>query len=164
MGNKKTGDLEKIYTSQGLIQYLDELFNTWCNIDDYDEILEPAAGSGNILDYFKNKYPNKKVLAYDIFNETQREDIIETDFLKYKGLEYNDRRITIMNPPFTKATSFIKKSLEVSKFVIAITGNSTFLNLDYDAMDVKEIQLINKQPFEGTDKTYNVAILIIEKK
>ena len=106
MSNKIIGDLEKIYTPNKLTDFLIEIIKRQYK-DEIVEILEPAAGSGQMIDRVRFHYPNTSLIAYDILNETKRDDIIETDFLKQK-LEYKKGRITIMNPP-----EYVKSMIKV---------------------------------------------------
>ena len=65
-----------------------------------EEWLENSAGSGRMVDFLKSK-SDKKIIAYDIINETGREDIKECNYLKEK-IEYKKGRVAFINPPFTK--------------------------------------------------------------
>jgi len=158
----KENPLEKIYTPRHIIEYLDECLKEFYK-EPPTEFLEPAAGDGQIINYLKEVYPHIPCLAYDIFNETGREDIIETDFLK-TPLEYKRGRVTIMNPPFTKGTKFIYKCLEVSDYVIAITSASTFVSLDWDKIEADCIRVSKKTKFINFEKGTDIAILCLKKK
>lgn len=166
MGNiKKENKLEKIYTLEPLINFLFEKVNEHYK-GEITEFLEPAAGSGNIIDFLKKKV-DIPVLSYDIYNETNRGDIIQSDFLK-QPIEYKKGRVCIMNPPFHKATKFIYKCLEVSDYVVSITGTTTILSLDYEKVEADEIFVIKKQPFwnqiENREHLVDVSILCLRKK
>jgi len=76
-------------------KYVDKV-NSLFPLSDYDYVLESSAGSGAFLDEF----PENK-LGMDI--ESQREDIIEQDFLTYFE-DINKSYITIGNPPFGRAS------------------------------------------------------------
>jgi len=158
----KENPLEKIYTPRHIIEYLDDCLKEFYK-GDITEFLEPAAGDGQILNYLSEVYVDIPVLAYDIFNETGREDIIEADFLK-TPLEYKAGRVTIMNPPFTKGTRFIKRCLEVSDYVIAITSASTFVSLDWDTIEADCIRISKKTKFINYEKGTDIAILCLKNK
>ena len=162
MSNKKVGDLEKIYTPNKLTDFLIEQVKKFNNTP-ITEILEPAAGSGQMVDRIQEHYESVPILAYDIYNETGRDDIIEADFLKLKGLEYKPGRITIMNPPFTKGLKFIYKCLEYSDLVFAITSSNSFMNVDYDKYEMLELYFIKQAEFSDGNK-YAINIMVIKKK
>ena len=76
-------------------RYVDKV-NELFPLSEYDYVLESSAGSGAFLDEF----PDNK-LGLDI--ESQREDIIEQDFLTYFP-DYDKSYITIGNPPFGRSS------------------------------------------------------------
>jgi len=165
LGNKKKGDLEKIYTPPDLtlkmLAHLKKFYD-----GEITQFLEPASGNGAIIDVLKKEYPTVPVLAFDIKNEANRNDIIEMNFLKPTlkyDLSYKKGRVTIMNPPFSKAIIFIKRCLEVSDFVISITGINSFINLDYNLIDAKKIDIYKKYTFlDG--KNYGICIISMKKE
>lgn len=118
------------------------------------EFLETSAGSGNIVNHFIEKGVTYQ--AYDIFNETHREDITQLDYLKHK-IEYKEGRVTIMNPPFNKGLKFLYKSLQESDYVVSIMSANSLLNLDYSKVWVDEIQFYKRFPFEKC----NVSIILL---
>jgi hypothetical protein len=156
----KENKLEKIYTSKPLINHLFDLLDTHYN-EEITEFLEPASGSGNIINSIKEKY-NQNIIAFDIFNETNRSDIIQQDFLK-TNIQYKKGRVCIMNPPFMKGIVFFKKCLQVCDIVISILSINSFLNINYNDYNCELIELINKQPFcDG--KKYDICIVVIKNK
>ena len=160
MGNLKKGDLEKIYTPKSLTIWMLDLLKKHYK-EEITEFLEPSAGDGAIIDVLKKEYSNIPILAYDIYNETNRDDIIEQDFFKVK-LEYKKGRVTIMNPPFNKAGRFIKKAAEFSDYVVTIASTNTFLNLDYNVFDVDKIDIFKKYEFNN-NKKYPICVIALKK-
>ena len=77
------------------------------------KVWEPAAGSGNISDYWKTL--GFEVVSHDIAPD--REDIKKADFLLWKDINYDGDIIT--NPPYGKkgelAVSFIEQALTLTK-------------------------------------------------
>ena len=160
MSNLKAGDKEAIYTPEKLLDYMFDVLKKHLDINDISEFLEPSAGAGHMIDYL-SRY-NRPVVAYDILNELERDDITKCDFLKEK-LEYKKGRVCFMNPPFSRGTNFIKKSLEISDYCVAILSSTTMLNLDYDKYIVDDITLIKKAQFmDGND--YEIVVMLIKKK
>jgi hypothetical protein len=151
MSNYKGEDREeKHYTPSEL---LDEMFSLEKRFVDFDitEYLENSAGSGNIIDRFKKPY-----IAFDINNETGRQDIKECDYIKEK-IDYKEGRVCIMNPPFAKGLKFLYKALKESDYVISILSQNSLLNIDYSKVWVDEIQLYRNYNF-GSCK---VSIIIV---
>lgn len=141
MGNYRKDNMEeKYYTPDYMVE---ELFNLKDKYVDFEisEYLENSAGGGSIVDKFDKPYK-----AYDIINETGREDIIECDYLKEK-IEYKKGRVTIMNPPFNKGLKFLYKSLKEGDYTIALLSQNSLLNMDYSKVWVEEIQLWKKVTF-----------------
>lgn len=84
-----------------------------------DHVLEPSAGNGNIVEVFKNHYPNKKITSLEIRPEeyqnliSNSEEVIIDDFLTTNKLKTYD--IIIGNPPYSQAQEFVKRALELLK-------------------------------------------------
>jgi len=97
--------LEKIYTPAALtydmIRYLKDAIEKDDSSYKITEFLEPCAGAGAIYDILLSSKVDDSInfLAYDIYNETNRTDIIEADFLKL-DIEYQKGRCIITNIPF----------------------------------------------------------------
>jgi len=161
MGNYKGEDrLEKHYTTEYLCKYMDtEVLKKYYK-GSISEFLENSAGSGLLVDYLKSEY-NLPVLAFDIKNETNREDIKECNYLKEK-IEYKNGRVAFINPPFNKGLKFLYKSLEECDYCVAILSVSSFLSIDYDKYDVHTIDIFKNYNF-GTCKT-TICIIGIKKK
>ena len=144
MGNYKGEDrLEKHFTPP---QLLDAMWNLAKDID-ATEYMENSAGDGAIIDYVI-KPTGKPYIAYDIQNDTKREDIKECDYLKEK-IEYKKGRVAIINPPFNKGLKFVYKALTEGDWCIALLSPSSLLNMDYTKYWVEptEIELWPKQDF-----------------
>lgn len=82
-----------------------------------DNVLEPSAGNGNIVQVFKEHYPNKKITAMEIREEEVDNlkqcagKVLIGDFLETK---FNDKYdVIIGNPPYSEALEFVNKSLEL---------------------------------------------------
>ena len=155
----KDNKLEKIYTPDNLTNHMLDLLDKYYD-GEVTEFLEPAAGSGNMIDVIQSR--NRPILSYDIFNETGREDIIEEDFLKTK-LTYKPGRVTIMNPPFAKGLKFMYKCLSVSDIVISILSIGSWVNFDYYKYpNLELIEIGNKTEFSNGGK-YDICIMVVRR-
>lgn len=94
---KKLKELDKFYTHPDVAKKFVEKINDYFPLEQYDLILEPSAGSGNIL-----KYLPKNSIGLDL--KPEGEGIIEQDFFEYTSPFhplYNRIKIAcIGNPPF----------------------------------------------------------------
>ncbi len=129
-------------------------------IQNPSEILEPCAGDGSLVDVILSEYKTS-ILKYDI--EPRREDIVEGDYLKM-GLEYKEGRICIMNPPFAKATKFIKKALTECDYVACITSVNTIFSLDWDKYDLASENILVMKKEKFGDATIDCAIMVLKNK
>lgn len=91
-------------------------------IDPNKKILEPCAGSGNIIKALQ-KHGCKNIDAVEI-DEDHADELLEllgighvaiADFLKIKKRQYPEEQydIIITNPPYSKAQEFVEKALEL---------------------------------------------------
>jgi len=160
MPNKSNENMnEKYYTKT---EYLDIMYNMlkYNNIE-AEEWLENSAGCGNIIDYLKDK-SDKNIIAYDIHNETNRDDIKECDYLKEK-IEYKKGRVAFINPPFTKGLKFIYKALEECDYCIALLSINSILNLNYDKYEaIGNIFYRKKADFGNTN--VDICFMLVKKK
>jgi len=162
----KTTQLEKIYTPDKLIYLMLEHLLLYYN-DEITQFIEPAAGSGNIINVLKKVYPLTPIISFDIYNETNNIEINEVNFLQINKshtfrLNYKKGRVCIMNPPFSIALRFIYESLKYSDFIVAILPISSIFNLDYTKCEVKKIDIYNN--FLFCDNTYQeICIMSIAK-
>lgn len=97
MKKKKIKELDKFYTHPNIVEAFINKINKFVNLDDFDLVIEPSAGSGNFLDFLP-----KNTIAMDLEPEDNR--IIKQDFLTYVStyhpLMNNIRIACIGNPPF----------------------------------------------------------------
>ena len=117
------------YTKQDIAINLISKLNDVVDINSYDTILEPSAGSGVFLNIIKEQYVSKQIIALDIL--PQHKDITKQDFLTYNTEHIKDKNIlTISNPPFSPISllnNFLKKIFNISS-VVAIILPSSFKN------------------------------------
>jgi predicted RNA methylase len=160
MGNyKEDNKTEFIQTPSSLGRFMLELSKKHFN--NVDEILEPCAGAGALVNIIEEFY-DVPILKYDI--EPRRDDIIELNFQKdYKKIKYKENRLTIMNPPFAKSISFITKALEISDMLVTLCGANTLINLDWDKYEVLEAYHIKGQ-YYNDDVKVNTGLFVIKNK
>jgi hypothetical protein len=145
MSNYKGDDrFEKHYTPKELLDHMWAIKDQFVDFE-VTEWLENSAGAGYILDYIKER-SDKPTLAFDIMNETKREDIKECNYLKEK-VPYKNGRVCIMNPPFQNGLKFLSKAVEECDYVISILSLNSLLNLDYSKIWVDEILMFRKYDF-----------------
>lgn len=94
---KKLKNTDKFYTSPEVAKIFVDKINTLTPLIDYDLVLEPAAGSGNILQFLP-----KNSVGMDLYPDA--ENIKKQNFLEYLPAEFplhRSKRIAcITNPPF----------------------------------------------------------------
>lgn len=156
----KAGDLEKHYTDDFLIEELFKILDSNYK-EEIIEYLENSAGSGNILNYINKNRECKNYIAYDISNETNREDIKECNYLKEK-IEYKKGRVAVINPPFKKGLMFVYKALEECDYVCSILAATSLLSIDYEKYEADELIVYKNYNF-GTCKN-NILLVGIRKK
>lgn len=150
--------LEKHYTTSELYNHMwDEILMKYN--PNFLDFLETSAGDGRLIDFINSK--GYDVKAYDIYNETDRDDIKQCDYLKTK-LDYKKGRVTFMNPPFKYGLKFIYKALEETDYCISILSLNSFLNIDYDKYEVDTIDIFRDYDF-GSCKV-GICIVGIKKK
>jgi len=90
-------DLDKFYTNPQVAKQFVEIINDYFSLNEFDLVIEPSAGDGNILQYLPTGS-----LGLDIAPEA--DNIIEQDFFKYESpyhpLTNNIRIACVGNPPF----------------------------------------------------------------
>jgi len=93
----KAKDLDKFYTHPEIAGRFVDTINQYSSLDEYDLVIEPAAGCGNILQYLP-----VSSIGMDIHPEGN--NIIKQDFFEYNSpyhpLTNNIRIATVTNPPF----------------------------------------------------------------
>lgn len=103
--------LDKFYTKPEIVDYILRKIN----LNDYDVIIEPSAGSGSFSHKIKN------CLAYDI--KPEGENIIKQNFLELTQ-KFSGNVLVIGNPPFGRNNSlslaFIKKASTIANSIAFI--------------------------------------------
>ena len=89
--------LDKFYTNPDIAKMIVDKINELCPLVSYDMVLEPSAGSGNIL-----RYLPKNAIGLDLAPEG--DNIIQQDFFEYES-PYNPltnpiKIAVVGNPPF----------------------------------------------------------------
>lgn len=118
-------------------------------------ILEPSAGSGNIVDYLQKNFA-KEVIACEINGKLRRIveskcRVIADDFLKVQREDVSHIDMIVMNPPFSDARRHILHAFEVAPDGCEIVSlcNSSDLRGSYHSTEDqrKVIQLVEDYGF-----------------
>jgi hypothetical protein len=153
------------------------------NFREIDEILEPSAGSGNILDYVNNKYsgweyrdrapkvdciePNKELRSV-LKDKPCR--IVHDNFLSF--FTYKRYDLIAMNPPFSEGDKHLLKAIELCQFggqIRCLLNAETIKNpYSQTRKDLKEklrvldakVEFISDE-FKKAEKKTSVEIAII---
>jgi hypothetical protein len=95
--SNRSKDLDKFYTHPDIAKRFVDTINEYFPLDEFDLVLEPSAGCGNIL-----KYLPTNAVGLDL--EPEADNIIQQDFFEYNSpyhpLLNNIRIACIGNPPF----------------------------------------------------------------
>jgi predicted RNA methylase len=114
--------LDQFYTDPAYAQQFLNTIAQTVNLDTYDHLLEPSAGTGS----FYNLLDTKRRIGLDL--EPKSAGIVKTDFFDWTA-PTGKRIITIGNPPFGKnaalAVKFFNRAAEFSD-VIAFVIPKTF--------------------------------------
>lgn len=106
--------LDQFYTNEKIAEKCIELFYKFVNVENYNYILEPSAGTGS----FYNKLDKTKKIGLDI--EPKCNDVLKIDFMNYVP-EKNKTYCCIGNPPFGKncslAIQFFNKCATFSNYI-----------------------------------------------
>ena len=90
-------DFDKFYTHPEVAKRFVDTINKYAPLEEFDLIIEPSAGSGNILQYLPSN-----AIGMDI--EPEGDNILQQDFFAYESpyrpLTNNIRIATVTNPPF----------------------------------------------------------------
>ena len=90
-------DFDKFYTHPEVAKRFVDTINKYAPLEEFDLIIEPSAGSGNILQYLP-----LNAIGMDI--EPEGDNILQQDFFAYESpyrpLTNNIRIATVTNPPF----------------------------------------------------------------
>ena len=117
-------NIDKFYTNIHIVEECIYKFNKYVyDINDFDLVIEPSAGSGNFLLNIEHK--NK--IGFDI--EPEHESIIKKDFFEYHPDTYLYNNIlTIGNPPFgivcSLAIKFFNHAAKFSNVIAFIIPRS----------------------------------------
>jgi len=167
---------DQFYTNPLTAKKLTGIFTEKLKELNYQKInfLEPSAGTGNFLEAIKeltknNPFVSKKILAFDIEPKSDKENIIQTNFLKvsltkYLKKEQRSSYVVLGNPPFGKrgklALIFVNK---VAKYIdtIGFILPLTFRRYSVQSKLNKDLQLIydiNLEPnsFLANDKIFSL--------
>jgi len=102
-----------------------------------DSFLEPSVGGGNIIRVLQERFPNAVVTGIDIVDRGWNETVV-VDFLSWTPDRQYDYVIT--NPPFSLATEFIEKSIEIAQKQVIMFLKIQFLE------GVKRKDFFDKHP------------------
>lgn len=111
-------------------------------------ILEPSAGTGNIVDYL-NTHGAKNVLASEINDKLRKTlqgrcEIIGTDFFQVRPEDVSHINMIVMNPPFSTIRHHILHAWEIAPNgceIISLT-NSSLLERSYYGNDKMKEQVL----------------------
>jgi len=97
-------NVDKFYTNLHIVSECINNFNLFYNINNFDLVIEPSAGSGNFL--LNINHENK--IGIDI--EPEHESIVKKDFFEYyPETDIYTNILTIGNPPFGRVCSLAIK-------------------------------------------------------
>lgn len=148
-------NLDKFYTSDAAARTFISLVTKHVNLDDFDNIIEPSAGAGALLNHLPSR-----TIGVDLVPE--RDDIIQCDFFDF---EYPvGRNITIGNPPFGKrsklAVDFFKKAAlhsDVVAFIIPVTWEKYSIHKQLpEGWALRVTERLPELSFEMDGKPYRV--------
>jgi hypothetical protein len=147
--------LDKFYTK---ISVAKKCIKAISDIEEYDTIIEPSAGSGAFSSQIKN------CISYDI--QPEANNIIKQDFLELKEVKGN-HILFIGNPPFgirsSLAKKFIKHCRELNAETIAFILPNTFSKIKNQSQELfprgwrlTSITNLGNDGFEIDGETYHV--------
>lgn len=160
----KSKDLDKFYTHPNIAKKFVSIVDNIFPLKNYDLILEPSAGNGNIL-----KYLPENSVGLDL--EPEAENIIKQDFFEYNSSYdpiFNNIKIAcIGNPPFGSgymnplAKAFFNHAATFSDliaFIVPAKWNSSWkvqFQLDKN-FGLYYSEVLPKNSFLLDEKPYNV--------
>ena len=111
-------------------------------------ILEPSAGTGNIVDYC-NKMGAKEVLTCEINDKfravlAEKSNVVGADFLELKAEDISHIDMIVMNPPFSTIRKHILHAWEIAPGGCEIVSLANSNILEYGYYDDKDKQKINE--------------------
>ncbi len=160
----KSKDLDQFYTHPEVAERFVSIINGMFPLEDFDLVLEPSAGSGNILQYLP-----EGSIGLDL--EPKADNIIKQDFFKYESPYHpllNPIRIaTVGNPPFGSgymnplAKGFFNHAAQFSEiigFIIPAKWHTAWkvqFQLD-DSFGLYFSEVLPKNSFIFNSKPYDV--------
>lgn len=162
--SNKSKDLDKFYTHPDIAKKFVDIIDNIFSLKNFDLILEPSAGNGNILQYLP-----ENSIGLDI--EPEAENIIKQDFFEYQSPYdpiFNNIKIAcIGNPPFGSgylnplAKAFFNHAATFSDliaFIVPAKWNSSWkvqFQLDKN-FGLYYSEVLPKNSFLLDEKPYNV--------
>ena len=162
--SNKSKDLDKFYTHPDIAKKFVDIIDNIFPLKNFDLILEPSAGNGNILQYLP-----ENSIGLDI--EPEAENIIKQDFFEYQSPYdpiFNNIKIAcIGNPPFGSgymnplAKAFFNHAATFSDliaFIVPAKWNSSWkvqFQLDKN-FGLYYSEVLPKNSFLLDEKSYNV--------
>ncbi|MBR4794473.1 MAG: DUF4942 domain-containing protein, partial [Bacteroidaceae bacterium] len=109
-------------------------------------ILEPSAGTGNIVDYC-NKMGAKEVLTCEINDKfravlAEKSNVVGADFLELKAEDISHIDMIVMNPPFSTIRKHILHAWEIAPGgceIVSLANSNILENGYYDDKDKQKI-------------------------
>lgn len=139
-------------------------------------ILEPSAGSGNIVEWLKEAGA-KEVIACEINEDLQKIvgkkcRLVGDDFLKLRAEEVSHIDMIVMNPPFSQDVRHILHAYEIAPAgcrIISLCNSQTISNaFSTERKKLKEIIEYNGydeylgECFKAADRTTGVGVSLIK--
>lgn len=160
---KTLKDKDKFYTNPEIAKVFVDKINELFPLEDYDLVLEPAAGSGNIL-----KFLPKNSIGMDLYPDV--ENIKEQNFLEYlpEGFPLHLKRIAcVTNPPFGKgymnpmAKAFFNHAAtfcDTIAFIVPLKWHTSWkIQKQLDSrFKLYHSEILPKNSFLLDNKSYNV--------
>lgn len=138
-------------------------------------ILEPSAGSGNIVDYCK-AHGAKSVIACEINNKlrpilAQKCELIGSDFLQVTAEQISHIDLIVMNPPFSADEKHILHAWDIAPEgceIVALCNSNTLFNTYSSARrELAEVIKLNgmsqdfDQAFQNAERKTDVRVYCI---
>ena len=109
-------------------------------------ILEPSAGTGNIVDYC-NKMGAKEVLTCEINDKfravlAEKSNVVGADFLELKAEDISHIDMIVMNPPFSTIRKHILHAWDIAPGgceIVSLANSNILENGYYDDKDKQKI-------------------------
>lgn len=151
-------NLDQFYTNVNYAKYVLDVISKKININDYDTIFEPSAGTGS----FYNLLDKEKRVGIDL--EPKCDGVVKQDFLKYKYSNLKGKILTVGNPPFGKNSSLAVKFFnqaalfsDVIAFILPRTFNkSSIQNRLHKKFHLLTSEIVPDNSFVFNNKPYDV--------